>query len=351
MLSRCAMVDGRVAASFAHLHEALRIADSGTVETIQRPFARLLLSLNRRSMRQFEAADVAVRAAEEDIEALGVTVLAAQPSLFRACLRLAAGQLDDAAAEAEAGMMIADELGTHGFVRVGLSMLALIAVRRGDIDAAAQHMEQYRPTRATPGMLFGSVWERWVEAVVVEAQGDSERAMSILDPTYTDGQEQRFALITAPLTAAWMVRLALSTGNRPYAQTIVDTAEYLARNNPDFTVFAAAAAHARGLLHADPEALAFVAANHPQPWERASGAEDLGVSLAGTAPMPPHVSGPSAAWTRHSTATSASGRSGTRHACERDCAHWAYDVVTGTSRSGRPSDGTVSPIRNSRWQS
>ncbi|WP_433430682.1 helix-turn-helix transcriptional regulator [Nonomuraea sp. CA-141351] len=281
LLARFAIVDGRVADSFAHLQEALQIADGGTVEAIQRPYARLLLSLNYRAMRQFEAADIAIQAAEEEIKALGLTVLAAQPALFRSVLRLAAGRLDDAAAEAQAGLMIADELGTQGFVRVGVSMLALIAMRRGDIEAAVHHIERYHSIHAAPGMLFGSVWERWVIAAVTEAQGDPEQAMDILHAIYTDKEERRWALITTPLMAAWMTRLALATANRPYAQTIVDTAESLAKNNPDFPVIATTAAHARGILHKDPGALASTA-DQPEPWARASGAEDLGVLLAAT---------------------------------------------------------------------
>ncbi|WP_084370275.1 AAA family ATPase [Microbispora sp. ATCC PTA-5024] len=279
MLSRCAMVDGRVDDSFAHLNEALRIGNTGVVEAVQRPFTRLLLGHLHRCLCQLDAADLAIRAAEEDIEALGVTVLAAQPALFRARVKLAAARLDDAAAEAQAGMTIADDMGTRGFIRVGLSVLAYIAVRRGDMDAAARNIKRYACEPGAAGMLFGSAWERWVEAVVAEAQGDRERAMDILGPFYTDADKRRWTLITVPLGAAWMTRLALASGNQAYARTVVDTADDLERRNPDYPIFAAAAAHARGLLHADPADLAFAAANHPQLWERASAAEDLGVLL------------------------------------------------------------------------
>ncbi|MET7330136.1 AAA family ATPase [Nonomuraea sp. NPDC005650] len=281
LLARFAIVDGRVTDSFAYLHEAVQIADGGRVEAIQRPYARLLLSLNYRAMRQFEETDIAIHAAEEEIKDLGLTVLAAQPALFRSVLRLAAGHLDDAAAEAQTGLTIADELGTLGFVRVGVSMLALIAMRRGDIEGAARHIERYHSIHAAPGMLFGWVWERWVMAAVAEAQGDPEQAVDILHAIYTDKDERCWALMTTPLMAAWMTRLALATANRPYAQTIVDTAESLARDNPDFPVIAVTAAHARGLLYQDPAALASTA-DQPEPWARASGAEDLGVLLADT---------------------------------------------------------------------
>jgi hypothetical protein len=64
-------------------------------------------------------------------------------------------------------------------------------VRRGDIEAAVQYLERYLSAPGAPGMLFGSAWERWVEAVVAEARGDPERAMDIIDPTYTDAEKQR----------------------------------------------------------------------------------------------------------------------------------------------------------------
>ncbi|GAB3160680.1 helix-turn-helix transcriptional regulator [Microbispora hainanensis] len=281
LLARFAMVDGRGADSFTHLREALLITDSGTVEAVQRPYARLLLSLQYRSMRQFDAADIAIQAAEEEIESLGLTVLAPQPALFRSVLHLIAGRYDDAAAEAQTGKTIAEELGTHGFIRVGLSVLAFIAMRRGDIDAAVRYIERFQSTHAAPGMLFGPVWEKWVMAVVAEGQGDPGRAIDILRTIYTDEEERRWALLTMPLTAAWMTRLALAVENRPYAQAMVDTAEHLARNNPDFPMFATASAHARGILCADPDALAS-AIDQPEPWIRASAAEDLGALLAAT---------------------------------------------------------------------
>ncbi|MEU7939124.1 hypothetical protein [Microbispora bryophytorum] len=273
LLAQFAMVDGRIADSFTHLCEALRITDRGAVEAIQRPYTRLILSLYYRAMREFDAADIAIQAAEEEINDLGLTVLAAQPALFRSVLHLGTGRLDDAAAEAQAGSMTAEEFGTHGFIRVGLSILAVIALRQGDIDAAVRHIERFQSIQAAPEMLYGSVWEKWVMAAVAEAQGDPGRAVDILDAIYTDEEKRRWALLTTPLTAAWMTRLALAAANRPYARAILDTAEYLARNNPDFPVFAVTFAHARGLFHQDPGALA-AAADQPEPWARALVAED-----------------------------------------------------------------------------
>src|SRR5262249_41432718 len=53
-------------------------------------------------------------------------------------------------------------------------------------------------------------------------------------------------------------------------------AEALASANPGYPALTAAAAHSLGLASQDSERLAEAAAQHPDPWARASAAEDLG---------------------------------------------------------------------------
>jgi DNA-binding CsgD family transcriptional regulator len=279
LLGQFALLDRNVTDSFGHLQEAVRIASTGSVEAIERPYPRMLLSLNQKFMRQLEEAELSIQAVAEEIEGLGQTVQAAAPAVFRSCVGLYAGRLDDAEAEAQTGLVIAEELGTHGFDPVGLYVLAVVSVRRGDVASAVRHID--RAHSGAPGMMYGAAWGRWATAMVAEAQGDPERAMDVLRIAYTDMREQRWTLIVEPIAAAWMTRLALANAERRYAQEVVDTAEHLARNNPDFPVLAAAAAHARGVLHRDSTALARAAADHPDPWGRASAAEDLGVVLLG----------------------------------------------------------------------
>jgi ATP/maltotriose-dependent transcriptional regulator MalT len=279
VLGQFAMVDGKVSESFSHLEEAVRIAGTGAVEAIERPFPRMLLSLNHKFMRQFAEAESSIETLAEEIEALGQTVQAAQPAFFRSCLRLAEGRLDDAVAEAQAGLTIAEELGTHGFDLAGLYVLAIVSVRRGDLESAARYIDRYQCERGDSGMMYGAAWGRWARAVVAEGQGEPDRAMEVIRIAYTDARERRWTLLVEPAAAAWMTRLALATENRRYAEEIVEVAESLARDNAGFPVLAAAAAHACGVLHRDTTALSRAAADLPDPWGRASAAEDLGVVL------------------------------------------------------------------------
>ncbi|WP_345576494.1 helix-turn-helix transcriptional regulator [Nonomuraea rosea] len=87
------------------------------------------------------------------------------------------------------------------------------------------------------------------------------------------------ALALEPAASAWMVRLALAAADRPAAESVVAGAEALSGANPELPVLAACAAHARGLLDGDPDALAHAAAHAADPWARASAAEDLGRAL------------------------------------------------------------------------
>jgi len=61
------------------------------------------------------------------------------------------------------------------------------------------------------------------------------------------------------------------------AGAVTRTAETLASSNPGYPAITAAAAHSLGLAGQDPGRLAEAAAQHPDPWAKASAAEDLGV--------------------------------------------------------------------------
>ena len=88
-------------------------------------------------------------------------------------------------------------------------------------------------------------------------------------------------LLGDPALAAWLVRTALAAGDRELAASVTCAAESLAAGNPGFPALAAAAAHSRGLASQDLARMAEAAARHPDPWARASAAEDLGVLCDG----------------------------------------------------------------------
>ncbi|GAA1264508.1 helix-turn-helix transcriptional regulator [Planotetraspora silvatica] len=281
LLTSIARAEGRAADGIGHIRKAARYAASGP---FQAQCPRLYLASILTDMRQLEEAETLLQAATEEITALGHTAHAASPALFRAKLRLAQGRLDDAAAEAQAGLAMAADLGMHIFDPFGIAVLAIVTARRGDIDTAARHYKSRH--QAGQGPAYGIEWCDWGMALITEAQDGPHKTIEVLNALYTDPPQQSslpMVLMTEPAAAAWLTRLALAVAERPGAEVVAAMAERLAEDNPSFSTLAASAAHAHGILHNDPKALTHAVSTHVGPWDRASAAEDLGVLLARTA--------------------------------------------------------------------
>jgi DNA-binding CsgD family transcriptional regulator/tetratricopeptide (TPR) repeat protein len=283
LLSYAAWGAGRAASGLDHVREAVRITASDPVQA-RRAHPRMFLAAFLTDMRRFEEAESHLQTSIEEISALGHAAYAASPAIFRGRLRLAEGLLDDAEVEVQAGLAMADEMGMDAFVLVGCAVLTIVALRRGDIDAAAGYARAYASRHAAgQGAMYGFAWGSWAMALLAEAQEGPARAVELLGAAYADPSERRWLLMAEPDAAAWMTRTALAAGDRSAAEAVTETARALAGDNPDFATLAASAAHAHGILHRDCTALARATASHLAPWSRASAAEDHGVLLAGGA--------------------------------------------------------------------
>jgi DNA-binding CsgD family transcriptional regulator len=274
LLMHIAWAEGRVADGLGLVREAARIAGRGSIGA-HSVGPRLNLAICLLNVRLFPESEDVLRAADEQIGRLGHTLQSAGAAYVRAYLRLAAGQMDDAAAEAEGGLETADELGTHTLTPIGILVLATVSLLRGDLSAAADHIRRYQ-AHAARGLAFPA---GWATAAVAEARGGPGEAMRVLRTICPDVAMWRWHLVAESNLAAWGTRVALAAGDRPQAEMIVVTMDRIARDNPDFPVLTHAAAHARGILHRDAAALRQAAAGSPDPWARASAAEDLGVLL------------------------------------------------------------------------
>jgi DNA-binding CsgD family transcriptional regulator len=273
MLLTCvAWSEGRIADGLGHVRRAVRLANHGPVGAPYRSPPRLLLAACLTTVRELEEAETLIRAVEEDVGAFGHTTHAARPALNLA--RRGGG------AEAEAGLAIADEFGGRNYYTLwGLIALIVVALRHGDMERAGRYAERLQEERE----MFGVMWGAWAVALVREAEGDITRAKKILDYCYDDPRVRSWVIGSEPTVGPWMTRIALAAGSRTCAEEVLDTAQHLAVNNPEFPILSAAAAHVRGILHQDAAALAEAAAGFPDPWGAASAAEDLGSLRAATA--------------------------------------------------------------------
>jgi DNA-binding CsgD family transcriptional regulator len=277
LLTTMVWADGHGAEAIAHVREAARIAAGGPIQA-QHAHPRLHLVSLLTDTRQLDEAETVLQAADEEITALGHTTYTASPAIFRARLRLAQGRLDDATAEAQAGLGAAGEVGMHAYDLLGYAVLAIVAVRRGDLDDATRYAERCEAVhRRGKGATYGMRWADWATTFVIGALTGPEKAMEAFHARFDLSRELRRLLMTEPNAAAWLSRAAVAAGERSTAETVDATASVVAEGNPGFPVYAASADHARGIVQDDPTALARATAAYLEPWSRASATEDLGV--------------------------------------------------------------------------
>jgi DNA-binding NarL/FixJ family response regulator len=266
--------NGQVSEGLALLRDAAR---HGTGISPDARHAQPLLALAAAliDLRQLDEAEEILHAT--DSQTLRGIPAQAALSLLRARILLAAGRLPDAAAAGQAALATAEILGAHGYASAAHCVLGVIALRRGDIAAAAHHVA--RRAEAMPHFpgLYARAETTLAQAQIIEARDGSAAALGHIRQACADLPAPRGLLLADPTTSAWLVRTALAAGDTKLAAIAARTAETLASDNPGYPAITAAAAHSLGLADQDPARLAEAAAQHPDPWAKASAAEDLGV--------------------------------------------------------------------------
>jgi len=202
-------------------------------------------------------------------------------SMLRCRARLAAGQLADARAEAEAILDMSDEMGDGSFGylnHIASYVLGDIALRTGD-PAALQTAR--RDAAALYGMGTGCAATNRLGAwLTVRLEGGpiGPDLLDVLAPGYVHACSP-----VGHCDAVELVRLLLAAGQRPDAASVTARLENGADANPGFPGLRAAALHARALFDDDPErAVAAVQAyrGDPRSLVRAAAFEDAGRLLS-----------------------------------------------------------------------
>jgi DNA-binding NarL/FixJ family response regulator len=271
---------GQIGEALGLMRDAARYG-TGISPDARHPQPLLALAAFLVDLRQLEEADSVLRAA--DHPALHGIPAHAGLRILRARIHLASGCLPDADAVGQAALASAETLGADGYTSAAHCVLAVIALRRGDIAAAAQHIAGLpAPVPQFPG-LYARTETTLAQAQVTEARDGPAAAISHIRQAGTGLRAHQGLLAGDPVLAAWVVRTSLAAGDQPFANQVAGIAVTLAKANPEFPALAAAAAHSQGLATGDTELLAKAAMRHPDPWAKASAAEDLAVLLTSTA--------------------------------------------------------------------
>ena len=269
--------EGRLERGLRLVSEAVRRTSGISADV--RDFQPLLaLAAMLIDVRRLEEAEEVIVAVSDGLREFGPSALESVTAVLQARIGLARGQTDDARAAAEKALTIADTFGILPHGSLARSVLSVIALRKGDLRTAGLHI------RSRPDVTHYIAGHARAESLLaraqfVEASVGAETALQVLDGVYTDLPLHRHVLIGEPTASAWLARTALAAGRGELATGVARVADELARDNPGFDVMTVAAAHCGGIVGQDPELLAHAAASHPDPWARASAAEDLGTVL------------------------------------------------------------------------
>ena len=269
---------GQISEGLEQLRDAARYG-TGTSADARQVQPLLALAAALVDLRQLDEAEDILRAA--DSPALQDIPAAAALSLLRGRIHLAGGRLAAAAADGHTALAIARASGAHGYAATAHSVLSVVELRRGDLIAAARHLASRPATSPQFADLYARPETTLAEAQITEARDGPTAALGHLRQLCADLEARPGLLLGDPALAPWLARTALAAGDSELAARAARTAQNLAGARPGFPALAAAAAHSRGLATRDPVLLAEAAVQHPDPWARASAAEDLGVLHGG----------------------------------------------------------------------
>jgi DNA-binding CsgD family transcriptional regulator len=172
-------------------------------------------------------------------------------------------------------------MGTAELIRFGHWVLAEVCVHTGDLSLAASHVSSYenklQPGARSVSFATFALTAAHLTAARLAPPAAGEEVRGICAGL----ADHKAMLVMDPTAAAFLVSVSLSAYQRQQAQDVVDVAELISTSNAGVAHLAAAAAHARGLLHLEPSALQTAASTHVHPWARALAVEDLGGVIVG----------------------------------------------------------------------
>ncbi|TQL56201.1 helix-turn-helix transcriptional regulator [Subtercola boreus] len=244
---------GKWELAFASIHEAMIIAD--LAQTRYRTAANEAIFI---SFMYVSAGDISSALREADRGIQETTRLRQGGGLrlwimTRARVLLDAGRLADAGVEAQALLEMVDELGPGNFADItAIYTLVRVALYEGDVEAINTHrVSAERMSRDEAARIRNT--GSWLASLIAGWYGEWETAIElalpVLDRLGLPGPY--FSGSTDAADDVVFVRMALRTGHRRAATTMVAFAEARAAENRPFPILRATAMHARALLSDD----------------------------------------------------------------------------------------------------
>jgi DNA-binding CsgD family transcriptional regulator len=273
---------GQLGNAVRMIDEAISVADrspgrQGHLYPVHAHRAFILIELDRLDEARLTL-DIGRRISEE----LGRGWHLPSYQMVRATERFTAGEWDDAIAEVEANIELADETGQAFGLILDLSVLALVSLHRNDLGQARAASSAAMSRLGNSAVQYRTQWAVWAHALVLEADGHSAHALAKLTECWQQCAEVGLT-VEYRMLGPDLVRLALAGGDRALAQDAAAAVATLRDANCDVASVAGAALRCQGLANDDVDALHAAAsayASAPRPFEQAQACEDAGAALA-----------------------------------------------------------------------
>jgi DNA-binding CsgD family transcriptional regulator/tetratricopeptide (TPR) repeat protein len=236
----------------------------------------ILIELDR-----LEEARSTLQAGMRLAEDRGVQLPVPSYQVYLALERFTAGDWDEALAEAQAGLELAEEVGETYDRVMGQIIRSLILLHRNDLPGASGAAQAAEAELAGTGPRHRSHWAQWARALILEADGQAADAYAVL-AGYWDWCARQGLALEYRVLGPDLIRLALANGEGERALAAAAAVARLADKNqiPSLT---AAALRCRGLANGDAETLAAAAQAYrggTRPLELAGACEEAGAAYA-----------------------------------------------------------------------
>jgi DNA-binding CsgD family transcriptional regulator len=271
---------GRLLEALGLADQAVRLADAspgrlGHRFPVCQTRGRILIELDRLAEAR-SALSAGMRICEE----LGVRWALAAHQMYLAYGRFVAGEWDDAIAELEASIKVAEETGETYSLVYAHGLLSRISLYRNDLNRARESAAAADRNLAGWGSGHSLAWVAWPRALILEAVGEPGQALATMAGLWDWCASSGLAL-EHPAIGADLVRLALAAGDTGRArQASAAVAEVAARN--DVAWMTGEALRCQGLIEDDTEILQAAVAAHARgsrPFRLALACEDAGSAL------------------------------------------------------------------------
>lgn len=172
------LVTGHGAEAHEHLRQAMALHGSGKVTAASYLIPDHFSAIGLVEMGDLDGAIAAASAARVRYEHRGALSQLPMAYVVTGFAHFEAGRFDEAVAELQAGSAVVEDTGNLNFALYSESTLARIALRRGDVDAAAVLLGTAMDRLTSGGSLFGADWLLDAQTQYLAATGDFEAALT-----------------------------------------------------------------------------------------------------------------------------------------------------------------------------